>query len=243
MTSIRPTGIDHAAAALRNLERRQDVIANNLANVSTAGFKAERVFARLLDAQQTATVGTATDLRTGTITTTNAPLDLAMDREGFFVVDTPDGEQWTRGGAFGISDKGVLVDSTGNPVLGQDDEHGGMKGPITIPSNTREVRIDSGGAVIADGVQIARMRVERAGSGEHLDHVGNGHFKPSADRSALAIADRSIRQGALEESNVSSMDSMVDLISVQRAYASVQKVLTTIDSVSNLAATEIGRPA
>ncbi|MCX5764019.1 MAG: flagellar hook-basal body complex protein, partial [Gemmatimonadetes bacterium] len=93
---IRPTGVDNAAAALRYLERRQEVSANNLANVSTDGFKGERAFARLLADGSTPTAETATDLRAGALTATNNPLDLAISGKGFLVVQTPTGEKLTR---------------------------------------------------------------------------------------------------------------------------------------------------
>jgi flagellar basal-body rod protein FlgF len=80
-------------------ERRQEVLANNLANANTDGFKAERVFARLMGDAMTAG-DTRTDRTAGTLRQTHAPLDLALADDGFFVVETPDGERLTRGGSF-----------------------------------------------------------------------------------------------------------------------------------------------
>src|SRR5205085_4652182 len=93
-----PNGLSSAASALRYWERRQEIATNNLANTSTDGFKGERVFAKMLgDALPVAQ--TATDLRAGTLRQTGNPLDLAIPGQGFFVVDTPNGQRFTRGGA------------------------------------------------------------------------------------------------------------------------------------------------
>jgi flagellar basal-body rod protein FlgF len=239
--SIRPTGMTHAAAALRNLELRQDVLANNLANVSTPGFKGEQVFAEMLGGDQAPIVRSRTDFRSGAITSTGAPLDLAMSGTGFFVVDTPNGERLTRGGSLQLDDARRLVTADGHQVLGEDDEKGGTRGPVMIPANARDVQINRSGAVIVDGVQIARLRCESASS--DVMHEAGGLFRAAESPARIPIEDRTIRQGAIEESNVGSLESMVDLISVQRAYSSVQKVMTTIDSALGIAASEIGKPA
>ncbi|MFN9086847.1 MAG: flagellar hook-basal body complex protein, partial [Gemmatimonadaceae bacterium] len=112
-----------AAAALQMLERKQAVLANNLANASTRGFKAEMAFARLMNDQLAATE-TAIDLKAGTLTETHNPLDLAVEGDGFFVVQTPGGERFVRNGSFRLNADRQLVDDKGNTVLGE-------AGPIT----------------------------------------------------------------------------------------------------------------
>ncbi len=239
---IRPTGVDNAAAALRYLERRQEVSANNLANVSTDGFKGERAFARLLADGSTPTAETATDLRAGTLTATNNPLDLAISGKGFLVVQTPTGEKLTRSGALHIDDARRLVDVTGNPVLGETGAQSDATTPIIIPATVKSITFSSNGAVMADGTQIGKLRVEDVPAGAKLQHEGNGLFAAPAGRTPVGDADRTVRQGMREESNVNSVEAMVDMIAVQRAYASVQKVMTTIDSARGIATTELGKP-
>jgi flagellar basal body rod protein FlgG len=242
-TGIRPTGVDNAAAALRYWERREEVVANNLANVSTGGFKGERAFARLLGDGSTPAIDTATDLRTGPITTTGAPFDIAIAADGFFVVATPDGEKLTRGGATRVDEHRQLVDQSGNALLGEDDPGGGTHGPVVLPEAFGTLQITEGGAVIVDGNQVARLRLERVPAGTRLQHEANGLFGPPVARETIPYADRTVRQGAREESNVNSVEALVDMIAVQRAYGSVQKVLTTIDSARGIAINELGRPA
>ena len=241
-SGVRPTGLDNATAALRYWEQRQEIVANNLANVSTSGFKGERAFARLMDAGGSPTLDSATDLRSGPITTTGAPLDLAIGKDGFFAVQGPAGERLSRGGALQINDQHQLVDQSGNVLLGENDPKGGTAGPVVIPPGTSNILIDSAGAVIADGKQVARLRVERPTQGTRLQHDANGLFLKPATVEDVPLADRAVRQGALEESNVSSVSSLVDMISVQRAYSNVQKAITTIDAARGIATTELGKP-
>jgi flagellar basal body rod protein FlgG len=231
------TGLTSAAASLRYWERRSEITAHNLANASTDGFKAERVFARLLGAAgEGGTVAqTATDFRAGTLRTTQNALDVAMANDGFLVVDTPAGERFTRGGSLRLDADRRLVDGGGRALLGE-------KGAITVPAGA-QLTIAADGTVSADGRPLDRLRVERAGTGATLAHEGGTLFVPDAGRQPVAAAERDVRQGAIEESNVNPVSAMVDMIAVQRAYATVQKAVTTLDAVRETAVTQLGRPA
>lgn len=240
---IRIGGLEAAAAALRYWEQRQEVLANNLANVSTDGFKGERAFARLLADGRTPAIDTVTDLTGGPMTETGAPLDLAVGRDGFFVVQTPAGERLSRGGALHLDAGGQLVDQLDNVVLGEADPKGGTRGPVVLPAHVTSVVIDKAGAVVADGRQVGRLRLETVPAGSRLQHEAGGLFAAPGPRMRIELAERTIRQGAREQSNVGTVTALVDMISVQRAYASVQKVLTTIDSARGIAVTELGKPA
>lgn len=241
-TSVTPMSMQHAAAALRKIERQQEVVANNLANVSTTGFKAERTFAHLLAGDETPAFGTMTDRAQGALTITHAPFDLALEGEGFFVVDTPQGEQLTRGGAWGVDADGTLIDARGAKVLGEDDPRGVTRGPITIPREATEVRIARDGSLFADGVLRGKLRVEQVPTDIALEHAGDGRFVAPAGRTPLAADARRIRQGALEESNVSSVGSLVSLIDIQRAYSAVQRAVSVIDGARAVIAGDIARP-
>jgi flagellar basal-body rod protein FlgF len=241
-TSITPNGMDVSAAALRYWEQRQNIASSNIANVSTDGFKGQRAFAQMMGESASPTIRSATDFSAGPMSTTGAPLDLAIQGAGFLVVQTPHGERMTRGGSMQISATHQLVDHTGNPVLGESDGSGDTGGPITIPPGTAHLTIDAGGNVIADGTQIARMRIEQPTAGSDLQHDTNGLFIPTTGVTSVAIGARTVRQGMIEQSNVSSVGSMIDMIAIQRAYANVQKVMTTMDAAREIATTEIGKP-
>ena len=159
---------------------------------------------------------------------------VALQGDGFLVVDTPAGERFTRGGSLRLDAQHRLVDGGGRPVLGE-------KGPIVVPPGA-QVAIGADGSVSANGTPIGRLRVERAGPGATLAHEGGTLFVPDAGRKPVAPAERRVQQGAIEESNVNPVSAMVDMIAVQRAYASVQKAVTTLDAVRDTAATQLGRP-
>lgn len=240
--SISPMGMQQAAAALRSIERRQEVVANNLANVSTNGFKAERTFARLLADGSLPVLDAATDRRQGAFQRTDAPLDVAIEGDGFFVVEVGGTEQLTRGGSWRLDADGFLVDTRGARVLGEDDLQGGQRGPIQLPLETREIRIDRDGTVLADGVQKGRLRLEHVPADVPLGHAGDGRFHAPVGRVAIAATERRILQGAVEESNVGTVESMVDLIDIQRAFTTVQKAVHTIDAARAIIVSDIAKP-
>jgi flagellar basal-body rod protein FlgG len=238
---VKTDGIASATSALRYWERKQEVTANNLANATTDGFKAERVFAQLM--QDSLPVGNAsTDLRAGTLRATGNPLDVALGGDGFFVVQTPQGERWTRGGAWQINADGHLVDADGNIASGEG-------GPIRVtPSGDKAgsrgagITIDRAGIVRVNGEETGRLRVER-GDTSALQHEGGTRFVPPADRVAVDAAERDVRQGTIEESNVNSVSTLVDLITIQRNYAFAQRVLTTLDGIRATIANDLAKPA
>ncbi len=228
---MKTDGIASAAYALRYWERRQDVASNNLANVNTTGFKGERVFARLMgEGLPVAEAGT--DWTEGSFTPTGNPLDVAMHGNAYFVVNTAAGERWTRGGSWSVDPAGYLTDTNGNQVLGE-------KGPIKVSGDS--FAIDRSGWVVVDNVKVDRLRVEAPAPNSTLPHEGGMHFVPDATRTVVAYDARDIRQGQLEGSNVNTLSSLVDLISIQRNFADAQKVLTTLDGIRGTIANELGK--
>ncbi len=248
--SFRPNGMISSAQALRYLERKQEVVSNNLANASTDGFKGERTFGRLL-AGSVPAIDTQTDLRAGTLRPTGAPLDIALGGEGFLVLDGPEGERLTRGGAFRLDDMNRVVNANGMPLLGEG-------GPIIVDqeiarnaaekvhgggaSGESMVQVDRAGTVMVNGNAVGSLRVESVPPGTLLEHVGGGLFLPPAGLTPMAADQRDVRQGFLEDSNVTPVSALVEMISVQRAYANVQKVMTTLDAARGTTVTDIGRP-
>ena len=220
------------AAALQMLERKQAVLANNLANASTRGFKAEQSFARMLDNARTV-VDTTVDTTAGTVTATGNPLDLALEGEGFFVIQTPNGERLVRTGSFQLDADRRLVDGQGNPILGEE-------GPVVLRPGV--VSIDTAGAVQVNGRPVQRLRVERVATPSALEHEGGTRFVPDDSRQAIPAADRRVRQGALEESNVNPLVAMTDMMDTLVQFQAAQKVLTTIDAVRGISVTELAKP-
>ena len=182
-----------AAAALQMLERRQQVLANNLANAATRGFKAETAFSRIMG-DALASTDTALDLSPGTLTETHNTLDLAIEGDGFFVTETPDGERFVRNGSFRLDTERRLVDERGHAVLGDN-------GPVVLPPGV--VEIDATGMVKVNGRTVQRLRVERVANGADLQHEGGTQFVPDAtqDRDSPGAAQRApgVRGGVERE--------------------------------------------
>lgn len=229
---VRTNGMTSAAAALQMLERRQQVLANNLANASTRGFKAESVFSRMMG-DAIATTDTALDLTAGTLTETRNPLDLAVEGEGFFVTNTPAGERLVRGGSFHLDANRQLVDDHGNTVMGED-------GPITLRDGL--VEIDAAGQIKVDGKPAQRLRMERVAEGTQLEHEGGTQFVPDASRTSIPPAERRVKQGYVEESNVNTMSAMTAMLDVLHRFGAAQKTLSTLDSARGIAVTELAKP-
>ena len=245
---LKNTGLTSAAAALHFYERRQQAIANNLANVNTTGFKKERVFGRMVD-DAVAAADSMTDRSQGDITPTGNSLDVAMTGDAFLVVQTPDGERLTRGGSLRLDDQRRLVTSQGHLVLGE-------LGPITLPQGDIGIGRDGiitvqppatgeaadRGNPLRGRLNAAVLRIESVPANAVLQHAGGGLFLPYAGRKAAAVAYRQVMQGALEASNVNSIESLTEMIDTVRAYADVQKSITVMDDIRGIAANQIGKP-
>lgn len=223
---------DVSARALRYWEERQAAMSNNLANVETAGFKAERVFAQLLADGELVAVG-RTDHSEGSLTPTGRDLDVALSGDGFLVVETPEREErWIRGGALSLSPEGMLVDMGGRAVLGEG-------GPIVVPPGS--IEITAAGEVRVDGAPLDRLRLERAADAGTLERRGANLWQPSELKTALGPDEIQVRQGQLEGSNVDPIGSLVEMIEIQRAYTAIQRSMQTEDAMMQSIATEIGR--
>lgn len=226
-------GFSSSAAALRYWERRQEVAANNLANIDTAGFKAGRVFGQLLD-DSLVVADVGLDLTPGALRPTGNPLDIAVEGDAFLTVETANGQRLTRGGSFSIDETGVIVDANGNALQGEG-------GTITVGKGVLDIGRD--GVVRLDGAEVGRLLVVRAGTGAAPVPEGAGLFVPGGTEEPMAVEGQLVRQGHLEASNVGTVDAMVDMISIQRAYASVQKAMTVMDGVRETIANALARPS
>ena len=240
-------GIYTGATGMLSQSRRLDVVANNLANVNTAGFKKdtlrnesfpEVLMYRLAQGPVTpiGTLGPGTDTPTihtdftrGIIVETSNPFDLALEGPGFFSVETPNGERYTRNGHFLRDAAGYLVNQEGYYLLGQN-------GRIQVAASA-VVEVSQDGRVVADGQVVDALRI--VGFLPGLG-VKEGHSLWLADQVAELPAP-TVRQGAIERSNVNIVQEMVDMIGILRAYEANQKVITTQDELLGKAVNEVGR--
>jgi len=207
------------------LRRQMDVIANNVANMNTTGFKAQRMqFVEFLErASQSERysmpidLATTRDNRPGPVTPTGNPLDVAIEGDAYFVVDTANGPRYTRAGQFRLDSQRRIVDKSGLPVLNQANQ------PMTIPATASEITISEAGMVSTELGQVGRFRMVRFNGDQQLEEVGNGLY--ATDQQATAADDAKVVQGMLEGSNVQGVVEMTSMISVTREYQQVQKMI------------------
>ena len=243
------SGLYAACAGLMARTTSLDTIASNLANSSSAGFRGQRnVFGtvlaeaahhRTLNALNQVTnsygvlSGTQMDATQGTLTHTGNDLDVALEGPGYFKVQTSNGVAYTRNGSFQVSFAGLLVTATGDPVLGE----GG--GTLTLAHGP--VSISADGTVSTGGAIAGRLKVVDIASSSALTSRGNGYYTAPADQEQAAPG-TGIRQGAIENSNVSPVDGVVDLITAQRSAESMRHVLSMLDSeMDKTAAQDLAR--
>ena len=227
------------------LQRQMDVVANNIANINTTGFKAETMLyeefvmpvARdkdfaLLDQQLSFTQDWATihDLAPGSIMQTGNPLDVALSGEGFLVVQTPEGERWTRAGALQINSEGTLVNFDGHPVLGDG-------GEITFDAGETDIMIDSTGTISTDAGAKGRLRLVEFENPQEIAREGDNLFSGGTP---VAAVETRVVQGAIEKSNVNSVGEMTEMIRVQRAYQSLASMMQRQDEIRRDAIRKLG---
>ena len=210
------------------LARQMDVIATNLANMETAGFKAENmIFSEHL--QQTSEgeilslvhdVSFVRDLSEGPMVGTQSPLDLAVHGEGYFVVDTPDGERYTRHGVFQLDDAGQIVTTEGHPVLNS----GGA--PITVPLETSVITVTRDGTVSADTQEIGKIKLVGFENPQALSKVGSGLYE-AVNQNPSPDPESEVLQGMVEKSNVKGVIEMTRMIDTVRSYQAATKLADT----------------
>ena len=224
-------GIVNTARSLGYWLRSQEVTANNLANANSDAFKVDRITARQLPGTRFPEAVEQTDLRQGTLRETGRPLDLALDGRGYLVVETDKGERLTRGGSLQIDPAGVLTDAHGSPVLG-------TAGPIVVAGDDLEVHGD--GSVCVDGALVGQLRIVDAPA-DQLRKEGFGRFGTAEKPHDVEDGTVRVRQGAVEEANVDPLLGMVDLVSIQRAYAANLEALKAMDGVFGTVVNQVGR--
>ena len=232
-------------------QKRLDVIANNLANSATVGYKKEGVTSQSFDEHLAVKIRDAsvdwrkekigtlslgvkigevyTDYKDGSLRETGNTFDFAIDGDGFFAVsytnkDGVTSTQYTRAGQFTVTNEGYVVDPDGNHLM----------------ANAGEVRVDLSGGVYADGQYIDTITLTDFEDYDYLKKFGETRCFP-VNGAREKEASGMIRQYYTEQSNVNVVSEMVNMITITRAYEAGQKVIQTIDGTLEQAANSIGR--
>jgi flagellar basal-body rod protein FlgF len=230
------------------LTREFDIIAHNLANVSTVGYKRMcNAFSKSLEAQgtglQTYSPGTidltsAFDFSQGNIVETARPLDFALYGKGFFVIETLEGPLYTRNGVFSTNQNGQIVDSVGRTVAG-------TAGPITIPGGVElsELNVRGDGTISTGGVTIGRFRLVDFQDDENkLVPAGDNCYRmPEQDVTPVAAENVVVKNGYQEASNVQMVEELVDMLMVARLYeANMKSVTAQQEATSSILSVAMG---
>ena len=243
------SGYYAACTALKTQSSALELIANNVANINTTGYRAQLPsfesllvegrnsvpgdgWSRLVN-QFAVLNGARLDLTEGNLQRTGNPLDLALDGPGFFAVQTKAGVMYTRDGNFRLSAKGQLTTAAGDAVLG-------TAGPISVPGNA-QIAIGPDGTISVAGAVSGKLRLVEFASGAQLTAVGGQYYSAPAPAAAPALHTQ-IRAGMLESSNVNPVAAVVGLITAQRQADMVGRAMSAFYSDFNrIAADELPR--
>lgn len=237
------SGYYAACTGLMARTQALDTIAHNVANVSTAGFRASHnIFSSVLATAGDSTLsvlnqdtndfgvlsGTQLDTSQGALTPTNNALDLAIEGSGYFAVQTPSGTAYTRGGNFRVSPQGQLTTAAGDPVLGDN-------GPLTIVGEP--VSISTDGTISVNGAISGRLKMVEFAPTTQIQSAGGTYYTAPAG-AAVAASHSQVRQGMLESSNVNPVTSAIELITAQREVESMRRVLSMYSTEIDKTATQ-----
>lgn len=251
-------GLYTAGAGMMLQMAKQDAVANNLANVNTGGYKKQIAVARAFPAMLISRLGEVeknlqgeyepvpvkvigglgtgaaidkiySDLSLGNIRKTDNNTDLALNSDGYFAVQTDQGERYTRNGQFKINSEGILTTNQGYPVLDTGNQ------PITIEG---EFLVDDLGNINVNDETIAQLKVVGFENAQYLVREGDNLL--ASEQAGNILARPGLLQGYVEDSNVNAVKEMVELINVTRAYESLQKVVQAEDETTQAAIDQVG---
>jgi len=220
-------GIYLAARGMQARMKNIEVVANNLANLNTTGFKEEMPFTMVMNQYGKVALQQNTDFEQGNLMQTSNPLDLAISGNGYFVVQTDNGTELTRDGNFKISNEGYLVDENGNKVMGT---NGAIYLDKLSPDQKKFVTISTSGEVKMGGNIIDNLLIAKMNDPEEAPRTTGVNF--SADGvgyQAASLSDYTVKQGYLEESNVNPIKEMENMIQLNNEYDSAHRIINYLD--------------
>ncbi len=253
-------GLFTAYTGMKNEQKRLDIIANNLANSATVGFKEDNVTSQSFDEMLTVKIRDVSEAYNdrpignmslgvkigevytnhgqGSLRQSSNTYDMAIEGKGFFSLSVTDkagnvSTQYTRNGSFTMTKDGYIVDEDGNHLLGEG-------GEVQIPTDTAAVVIDTTGGVYADGVYVDTLQIVDFEDYDYLAKQGDTRYM-ALEGATEIDSNAMVRQGFTEQSNVNVVSEMVEMITITRAYEANQKIIKSIDNTLDLAANTVGK--
>ncbi|MBN2695420.1 flagellar basal-body rod protein FlgF [bacterium] len=251
-------GLYTAMSGGMGTSKHLDITSHNLANIDTTGYKKEKtIFAsqlaeiefNLLEAQakdvdmpqkvlpvdkhNVVVTETFTDFQQGVLKKTDNPLDLAIQGDGFFKIDTPQGVRYTRDGSFFLSKENKVVTSDGYPLLNKNNQS------ITLPNG--KITINESGTIFSNNEEIANIAVVTFQNINTLSKEAKTFFSQTDQNQQEIEVNSTIHQGFLEGANVNPIEEMVNLISLHRTFEMNTRVIETFGELNRKAATDVGR--
>jgi flagellar basal-body rod protein FlgF len=214
-------------------------VTHNLANASTPGFKAEHLL--ILNApQQESNEGNGSanlktiivDFERGISQRTDNPLDLYLQGEGFFVVQTKDGQAYTRKGDFTVNGLKQLVTQAGDPVLGEG-------GPITLRNG--KIQVTGNGSIFVDENQVGQLKIADFGNRQNLRNIGGGLYIDDGTAGVKKMDRPDIASGTIELSNVNVVNEMAQMIEIHRSFEAYSKIIQMLTDQDKLSVSRVGR--
>ncbi|HZZ66966.1 MAG TPA: flagellar basal-body rod protein FlgF [Phenylobacterium sp.] len=230
------------------LKRQMDIVANNIANADTNGFKFESLMTKTVPGAPAFTAGgprpvkfvgadgVARDFGQGTLRRTDGVFDVGIEGQGFFKVTTKAGDRFTRDGHFRTDDNGVVTTQAGDPVA---DDGGGQ---ITIdPSKPGAISISPDGIVSQGAERVGKIGVYKFDSLSALEKTGDNQYQNASNQQPVPTTDSKVRQGMLESSNVNPIVQITKMIEVNRAYEQVTQMMSSESDLSRNSVARLGK--
>ncbi|MFO7819852.1 MAG: flagellar basal-body rod protein FlgF [Halanaerobacter sp.] len=243
-------GLYTSSSGMQSSMRRQDVISNNLANVNTSGYKKdtainksfpEKMISRIDSESKaigrlgsgTAVDEVSTDHSAGNFKETGNSMDWAIEGTGFFVVQTPEGERYTRNGSFTINNENQVVTQQGYPVQGEN-------GPLEVPEGSNIAINDN--TLMANGQQVGQISLRNFDDKSGLVKEGKNLFRRTPEAGNPFNAAGNVKEGFVEGSNVNPIEEMTKMIQNSRTYELDQKMMQITDQTLDQAVNQVGKP-
>lgn len=231
-------GIYDAAQSMVSRQKNIEIIANNLANISTVGYKRSLPFSEVLAREDGKKETSITDFTEGSFSKTNNPFDVAVNNKKFFLIRTEKGIELTSNGKFKMSDDGYLVDQEGHYVV---TKRGRVNIQDSVVGNQNNFSINKNGEILVGDAVVDQLLIAQIENQDDLKRTETQRFMmPEGGYSFAQEGSFEIFQGYLEDSNVNPVVEMQNLITINKDYGAAQKMISSIDSVMGMAK-EIGR--